>query len=99
MKKKNNLITEEYLDKRLEVTTEALLTEMDKREDGLEGRLIKEMDKRHNQVMTVLDSIVKELEIIREDRELAVYQTKQLQDVTAKHEKKITKLEKLQKTA
>lgn len=99
--KKSEAITEDYLDTRLELTTKTLLDEMDK----LENRLIQEMDKRgqemdkrHDMVMTALDGIVKELETTREDRELAVYQTREIREQVEEHEKRLTKIEKLQHT-
>lgn len=79
--KKSQFITKEYLDARLKLTTETLLNEI---------------DKRHNQVMTSLDGIVKELETIREDRELAVYQTREIREQVEDHEKRLMKVEKLQ---
>lgn len=107
--KKSQFITEEYLDTRLEHTTETLLSELDKVENKLVTRMDKitsemkadikaEMTTKHNQVMTALDGIVKELETIREDRELAVYQTREIREQVEKHEKRLTKIEKLQHT-
>lgn len=48
-----------------------------------------------NKVMGKLDYIVAELETIREDREFAVYQTRELREDVDDHEQRLKKLEKI----
>ena len=46
-----------------------------------------------DQILTVLDKVMKELEEMREDSSLGVYQTRQLREEIDDHEKRIAKLE------
>ena len=52
-----------------------------------------EMTTFKDDIMTKLDYIVGELETIREDRLLAVHQTKELEEKVEDHEKRLTDLE------
>ncbi|MBI2420714.1 MAG: hypothetical protein HYV38_01370 [Candidatus Levybacteria bacterium] len=60
---------------------------------GLEKSLDKKFRKFHDDVMNMLDKIMKELEAMREESTIGAYQTRELREEVDEHEKRITKLE------
>ena len=55
--------------------------------------LREELTTFRDEIMTGLDKVMKELEEMREDSALGVYQTREIREQVDIHEKRITKLE------
>lgn len=53
----------------------------------------------HDEVLNGLDGVVKELENMREDNTIGTYQIREVREQSEDHEKRITKLERVQKPA
>lgn len=59
----------------------------------VEARMSKKFESYRDDVLTKFDAVMKELEEMREDSSLGVYQTQQLREEVDNHGKRITKLE------
>lgn len=94
MKQKNDdneVVTKGYLRHELSI----LRTEFDK----LRIEVDEKAKTYRDQILTRLDEIMGEFENIREDRTLAVGQTRDLRDQVEDHERRIGKMERAQKAA
>lgn len=81
-------VTQKYL--RVEIVTSAL---------NIKQELGKKVQDLHNEELDKLDSIAKELEDMRQDKEIGAYQTAEIREDLTKLEKRIARLEKLQQAA
>lgn len=87
----------------------ATKTDLNLLENSLRGdvqKVLKDMSvmrKEHKQykdeVLTKLDDISGQLENLQEDKTLSIHQTSQLEERTDNHEKRISRLEKIQQAA
>lgn len=59
------------------------------------GEIDEKNEKYKDEVMTKLDDISGQLENLREDKDLSIHQTSQLQEQVDGHEKRIKHLEKI----
>ena len=109
MKKKNNSsapITKEYLEKEfaklasrkdLEITEKSLQIDFKLALLSLGRKIEQKITQTRDFLLTTFDPLLKELELRREDREIATYQTEQMRSQLNNHDKRIKKLE-VQKT-
>lgn len=86
----SELVTKGFLKSELESELGKLRRELGE----LEERMDKKAQQYRDQVLTKMDGMIKEFEIMREDRELGAYQTSELRNQVEEHEKRITRLEK-----
>lgn len=88
----SNLVTKDFMEKKL--------TEFEIKLEGKFDKRFEQADEKARQyrddVLNKFDEVIKELETTREDRELAVYQTREMRDQIEDHEKRIRKVEKTQ---
>lgn len=89
-----NYVTHEDLKKELQIFKKEFKEEL---KEELKTELKEEMDqmfqKYTNDVLNKFDQVMREMELVREDRELAVYQTREIRDQVENHEKRLKKLE------
>lgn len=101
MKKKNvrnESITRSVLREELEIIREGLnkeLTRYATKEElsKLKDEMNENFRKYRDEVLSRMDFFIKDMEINREDRDLAVHQTRELGEKVDNHEKRIKKLE------
>jgi len=109
MKKKNNLTAEKTPLRKIEKSLRVELVRLEERLEKkfvtkfdlqeTEERIDKNATKYKNEILTKLDGIIGEQETMREDRTIGAYQTSELREKAENHEKRITNLEHIQKTA
>lgn len=75
------------------VTKSDLKTALDDQEKSMLRKIDDKLMLYRDEVLTKFDAIMKELETMREENTLGVYQTNNLQKKVDDHEKRITKLE------
>ncbi|EKD85815.1 MAG: hypothetical protein ACD_37C00603G0011 [uncultured bacterium] len=72
---------------------DGLKEDINRSEEKIEVRMSKKFESYRDDVLTKFDAVMKELEEMREDSSLGVYQTNQLREEVDSHEKRIIKLE------
>lgn len=90
-------ITKEYFENTLTRLLSGIRNEITFAIDGAVEKITINMYKTNDGNLTKLDSIVKELEEMREDRALGAYQTTTLREDIDDHEIRIKRIEKLQR--
>ena len=101
MRQKNNLsqlVTKDYLNKELGALEKSLRSEIKTSAEDTKNQLEETIIEVKDIILTTMDSFAKDIEINREDRDLAIHQTSQLNDTAEDHEKRIKNLEKTQQT-
>lgn len=75
------------------VTNSDLRTALSDQEKSILRKMDEKSKKYRDDILKGLDKVMKELEEMREDSSLGVYQTRNLREDVDSHEKRITKLE------
>lgn len=92
-KKTPKLVTEEQLKTELGYLERVLKVEIKLSGLATAQRVGEKMTQVKNQLLTVIDPLLRELEERREDREVGTYQTSRLKEQVDDHEKRLAKLE------
>ena len=93
MKKSKNLATEEFLKKELSDLHKEIKEEMLDLREGIIDQVDSKNRQYKDEILTGLDKVMKELEIIREDNVIGTHQIRELRVDVDNHEKRILKLE------
>lgn len=93
-KSSSEAITKQYLDSRFENFVTAFRNEMQFNSNLLLEEIRNQISQMKNQLYTLTDPVLKDIEIRREERELERYHTDELRKKIGNHEKRIVKLEK-----
>ena len=100
----SNLVTKDFFRKELReelnVTIDRLLhgirQEITFSMDTIAEKFEKKLNKHTSLILTTVDPLLRELEVRRQDREIATNQTMDIKDKLENHEDRILKIEKLQ---